>query len=104
LRSLALVVGSSRKWAHYSALLVVGSWILLLYFALYRFRLVPRVLAGFGLLGSLGQIAGVTIRGFLGYPPLTVLAMPLAPAYVALALWLIFKGFDGGHGTEVAQA
>ena len=40
-----------------------------------------------------GQMAGVTFRGFLGYPPETRLAIPLAPAYVALAVWLIVKGF-----------
>jgi len=92
--TLAVVVGSARKWAHYSYLLVVGSWIFLLYGLLYRFRLVPRALAAFGLVGSLLQITGVTMRGLLGYPPITVLAMPLAPAYVALAVWLMVKGFD----------
>ena len=96
-QALAVVVGSARKWSHYSFLLVVGSWIFLLCGLLYRFRLVPRVLAGFGLVGSVLQIAGVTLRGLWGYPPETRLAMPLAPAYVALALWLIVKGFDEGH-------
>ena len=111
-QALAVVVGSARKWSHYSFLLAVGSWIFLLCALLYRFRLVPRVLAAFGLVGSLLQIAGVTLRGLLGYPPETRLAMPLAPAYVALALWLIVKGFDErhrplearGHRTEVAGA
>src|SRR5256885_10011241 len=93
-QSLAVVVGSARKWSHYSFLLVIGSWIFLLCGLLYRFRLVPRALAAFGLLGSLLQIAGVTLRGLWGFPPETRLAMPLAPAYVALALWLIVKGFD----------
>lgn len=103
-QTLAVVAGSARKWSHYSFLLVVGSWIFLLCSLLYRFRLVPRALAAFGLLGSIGQIAGVTLRGLLGYPPLTVLAMPLAPAYVALALWLIVKGFDERQRPLEAQA
>lgn len=94
---LAVVVGSARKWSHYSFLLVMGSWIFLLCGLLYRFRLVPRALAAFGLVGSLLQIAGVPLRGLWGYPPETRLAMPLAPAYVALALWLIVKGFDERH-------
>ena len=91
--ALAVVVGSARKWSHYSFLLVVGSWIFLLCGLLYRFR----VLAAAGLVGSALQIAGVTLRGLWGYPPETRLAMPLAPAYVALALWLIVKGFDERH-------
>ena len=103
-QSLALVVGSARKWSHYSFLLVVGSWIFLLCSLLYRFRLVPRTLAAFGLVGSMFQIAGVTLRGLWGYPPETRLAMPLAPAYVALALWLIVKGFDEQHRPIEAQA
>jgi hypothetical protein len=93
-QTVAVAVGALRKWSHYSALLAVGSWILLLCGFLYRFRLVPRGWAAFGVLGALGQIAGVTLRGLWGYPPETRLAMPLAPAYVAIAVWLIVKGFD----------
>jgi uncharacterized protein DUF4386 len=102
--ALAVVVGAARKWSHYSFLLAVGSWIFLLCGLLYRFRLVPRALAAFGLMGSLLQIAGVTLRGLWGYPPETRLAMPLAPAYVALALWLIVKGFDERHRPLEEQA
>ena len=96
-QSLAVIVGSARKWSHYSFLLVVGCWMFLLCAFLYRFRLVPRTLAAFGLVGSLLQITGVTLRSLLGYSPETRLAMPLAPAYVAIALWLIVKGFDERH-------
>ena len=102
-QTLAVVVGSLRKWSHYSFLLVLGSWIFLLYSLLYRFRLVPRALAIFGLLGAMGQIAGVTLRGLWGLAPETRLAMPLAPAYVALAVWLIVKGFDERHRPLEAQ-
>jgi hypothetical protein len=103
-QALAVVVGSARKWTHYCFLLVVGSWIFLFHSVLYRFRLVPRALAAFGLVGSLLQIAGVTLRALFGYPPETRLAMPLAPAYVALAVWLIVKGFDERHCPLEAQA
>ena len=93
-QGLAIVVVSARKWAHYSFLLVVGSWIFLLFALLCRFRLVPRVLAALGMIGSILQITGVSLRGLLGYPPETRLAMPLAPVYVTLAVWLIVKGFN----------
>jgi hypothetical protein len=93
-QALAVVAGSARKWAHYTSLLVAVSWIFLLYTLLFHFRLVPRLLAAFGLIASMLQIMGVTLRGFLGYPPEMRLAMPLAPTYVALAVWLIVKGFD----------
>lgn len=93
-QTLGIVAGASRKWAHYSYLLVVGSWLLLLYASLFRFRLVPRALAGLGLVAVLLQVSGVTLRALFGYPPDTRLAVPLAPAYIALAVWLMVKGFS----------
>ena len=93
-QALNLVVSSTRRWAHFTSLLVVGSWILLLCSLLYRTRLVPRTLAAFGVIGSVLQITGVPLRALLGYAPETRLAMPLAPAYVALAVWLMVKGFE----------
>jgi hypothetical protein len=101
-QGLAVVVNAARKWAHYCSLLVVVSWMFLLYSVLYRFRLVPRALAALGLVATLLQISGVTLRGLFGYPPETRLAMPLAPAYVALAVWLMVKGFEERHSTVEA--
>jgi hypothetical protein len=34
-QALALVVGAARKWSHYSFLLTVGCWILLLFTLLF---------------------------------------------------------------------
>lgn len=93
-QTLGVAAGALRKWSHYSFLLVVGCWILLLYSVAYRFRLVPRVLAALGVLGAVGQIAGVTVLGLWGYPPEMRLAMPLAPVYAATGIWLIVKGFS----------
>lgn len=90
-------LGAIRKWSHYSFLLSIGCWIFLLYGFLYWFRLVPRWLAGTGVLCAAAQIAGVTLRGLWGLAPETRLAMPLAPAYAALAGWLIYKGLDPHH-------
>jgi hypothetical protein len=91
-RASEITVGALRRWSHYSFLLVVGSWMFLLFGLLYRFRLIPRALAALGLLGTLGQMVGVTLRGLLGYSPETRAAMPLAPAYIAIAVWLMTKG------------
>lgn len=103
-QALAVVLGAARKWAHYTYLLVAVSWILLLFTTLYRFRLVPRALAGFGIVASVLQIAGVTLRGFLGYAPEMRLALPMAPAYIGLALWLIIKGFAESRLVSSATA
>jgi hypothetical protein len=93
-QTLAIAVAAARKWPHYCFLLVVVCWIFLLCAFLYRYRLVPRALAGFGMITCVLQMAGVTLRGFWGLPPETRLAMPLAPAYGALAIWLMVKGLD----------
>jgi hypothetical protein len=95
--NLALVVSAARKSAHFTALLVAVSWMFLLFTVLFRFRLVPRALAAFGAVTSVLQIAGVSLPGLLGYSPEMRLAMPLGPAYVALAVWLLVKGFDDRH-------
>ena len=91
---VALVAGPARKWSHYSYLLVAVSWITVFFATLYRFRLVPRAIAGAGIIASLLQISGVSLRVMMGYAPEMRLAMPLAPCYVALAVWLMVKGFD----------
>ena len=96
-QGLSLVVGATRKWSHYASLLTVGCWILLLFTLLYRFRLVPRAIAALGMIGAVLQIAGVSLRGLFGYSPETRLAMPLAPAYLLLGVWLMVKGFDVRH-------
>ncbi len=103
-QALAVVVASARKWAHYTFLLVVASWIFLLYSLLYRSRFVPRALAALGLVASMLQIPGVTLRALFGYPPEMRLAMPLGPAYVALAVWLLVRGFDERHRPLQAEA
>jgi len=92
--ALAGIVAASRKWSHYTALFVAVSWISLFCATLFRLRVVPPVLSLLGLVTSLLQIAAVSVRGLLGYAPMTALAVPLAPVYITLALWLIVKGFD----------
>ena len=46
------VVGAPRNWAHLIHLLMGGMTLLAMYAALFRFRLVPRWLAGFGILAA----------------------------------------------------
>lgn len=91
---LGTVVGTARRWAHFTHLLVVGSWIFTLFAVMWRSRLVPRLLAGLGMLTAALQVTGVPLRAVLGLEVVTPMAMPLAPVYLALAGWLMFKGFE----------
>ncbi len=93
LQGLGLVVGTARRWAHFTHLLVVGSWIFTLFAVLWRSRLVPRLFAGLGMLAAVLQMTGVPLRAVLGLEIMTGMAIPLAPIYLAAATWLMFKGF-----------
>ena len=44
-QTVAAAIGSTRRWVHFTELLVIDCWIFLLYSALYRFVMVPRALA-----------------------------------------------------------
>lgn len=97
-QAAAAVVGPIRRWAHYSHLLVVGGWLLTLHGALLRTALAPRWLVAAGLVASVSQMTGVTLRALLGYSTIGTMAMPLAGTYAGLALWLIVKGFSEPPG------
>jgi hypothetical protein len=93
---LGTVAALIRRWVHYTQLLGFGAWIFLFYISLLRSALIPRVLACLGVVGILLQFTGVTLFGFLGYPSVMQMAIPLFPIHVAAGLWLIVKGFKEG--------
>lgn len=100
---LGMLVASIRRWAHYTQLVGFGAWIFLFYLSLLRTALVPRVLAGLGILGILLQFTGVTLFGFLGYPSVMQMAIPLFPIHIAAGVWLIVKGFKEESPEPVAR-
>jgi len=63
-----------------------------MYAVLYRFALVPRVLAAFGLAAVVLQIVTVAMPLF-GQGVVFLLLAPLGVSQLALAIWLIAKGF-----------
>jgi Domain of unknown function (DUF4386) len=93
-QTLAAVVGSTRRWAHFTELLAIDCWIFLLYSVLYRFAVVPRALAAFGLITVVLHFTGIPLRGFLGYGLVTLMGVPMALSHITLATWLVAKGFD----------
>ena len=92
-QTLAGVVGSTRRWVHFTELLVIDCWIFLLYSVLYRFSMVPRALAAFGVLTVMLHFTGIPLPGFLGHSIVTLMGVPMALSHIALALWMIAKGF-----------
>ena len=86
---------------HYSELVVIDTWIFVLYGMLYRFTLVPRALAAFGLLTVTLHFAGIPLPLFLGYPGVTLMGVPMAFSHMALAIWLLTKGFKERISSQV---
>lgn len=88
-------VRTAWKWGHYTHLLMMVSWMSVLFAAFWKSALVPRVLAALAVLATLLQITGITLPQFLAYPPPPpmLVALPLAFAYAAMSVWLMAKGF-----------
>ncbi len=85
------VVASARNWAHYTQLLSAGGLLLVLYGALYRFSLVPRLLAAFGMAAAILQMTAVAMPLF-GQPIVFLMLLPLGIAHLLLTGWLLTKG------------
>lgn len=64
---------------------------------LFKSRLVPRIVSGFGIIGAIMYFSAAALILF-GHEPLStiqiVLSIPLALSEIVLALWLIIKGFN----------
>ena len=86
------VVRYGRYWAHYTNLLIGSGTLLLVYTTLFRFGLVPRLLAGVGGASVLFQMTGLAIP-FFGSRVNFYLLAPLGVCHIALSIWLIAKGF-----------
>ena len=91
--AVALLARSLRNWMHYSGLVVAGSMYFVFFATLYRDRLVPRPLSGFGLVAVALQIASVSLP-FLGLEVNFALLMPVGLSHLALSAWLLWRGFD----------
>jgi hypothetical protein len=92
LQAMAAAVGSTRRWVHYSALFSIDAWIFVLYSLLYRFRVVPRAVAVFGLATVILHFSAIVLPTFLGYSSVMPLGVPMAVSHIALVLWLTIKG------------
>ena len=87
------VVRYGRYWAHYTNLLIGSFTVFLFYVALFRFSLVPRLLAGIGLITVLVQMTGLTMP-FFGDRVNFYLLTPMGIVFLILAVWLIVRGFN----------
>jgi hypothetical protein len=99
LQTMGGAIQAARDWGGHGVLdaAVFSLSALILNYVLYRARLVPRMLSVWGLVGAASYMAaGVMV--LYGLEPLStvqvVLDVPLGIQELALAGWLIVKGFD----------
>lgn len=91
--SMRVLGASSRNWAHYTHLVVGGATYLVFYATVFRFALIPRALAAFGIAAVALQMIAVSMP-LLGQPIVMTMILPMGLAHLALALWLAVKGFE----------
>jgi hypothetical protein len=94
IQMIKIVVASARNWAHYMARICDGGAIFVFYVVLYRFALVPRALAGFGLVAVTLMVTAVAMPLF-GHDVVFPMLAPLGLSQLILAAWLVTKGFRG---------
>lgn len=93
-QNLGGMLSAERDWVLHAVLpIVFGLGALILNYILYQTRLVPRWLPVWGLGGAALWLAARVMVTY-GVGSMTVLAAPIGLQEIALALWLIFKGFD----------
>lgn len=94
-RPIGVAVRSAWRWAHYAHIFVVVGWFGALYGAFFRAALVPRLLAVAGMATCVLHFIGITLPAFAGFqmPQPMLFGMPLAPATLAVAVWLMARGF-----------
>lgn len=92
IQAMRVLVASGRNWVHFLSRIADGAAIFVFYAVLYRLALVPRWLAGFGLIAAVLMITGIGVTLF-GHDVVFPLLAPLGLAQLTLALWLLAKGF-----------
>ena len=92
-KGLGTVARSAYVWVGNVSALVAEAMILVHYSILYRFALIPRALSAFGLAAVLLKIIAIAMP-FFGYPVIMLMVLPMILGHVALALWLMAKGFE----------
>jgi hypothetical protein len=92
IEAIAPAIAGARIGAHFLGLVFSGGVALTLYASLLRFALVPRLIAGFGVLAALSEMIAAAMPLF-GQPVLFALIAPLGLAHLALVGWLLVKGY-----------
>ncbi|MHA7943232.1 DUF4386 domain-containing protein [Formosa sp. 3Alg 14/1] len=93
LKVLETFVYQKHRWTHYFYLLISCFPVFILYYVLYLYKLIPRVLSIFGLFAVLLMFIEELLSTY-GQGISMDLLLPMALIQLTLPLWLIFKGLN----------
>src|SRR5512136_1927065 len=101
------VINAGIGWLRDAAMLLTfGIGALMYYIVFYQYRLVPRWLSIWGLVGIILTIISALLVMFHLLPPFgtiqVILNLPILPQELVLAVWLIAKGFNPSAGTSLS--
>lgn len=93
---------AGRDWAFKVAVIFYFMGALIFYYLLYRSKLIPRWLSGYGLIASTLAFTAIMWEIFVSnsfsnsvvFPGLLLFYLPAAPLELVLGIWLIVKGFN----------
>jgi hypothetical protein len=99
------VINAGIGWLRDAAMLLTfGIGALMYYVVFYQYRLVPRWLSVWGLVGITLTILSALLVMFHLLPPFgtiqVILNLPILPQELVLAVWLIAKGFNPSAGAS----
>jgi hypothetical protein len=97
------VLSGLRNGVHFLDKLLGGVGVLVLFALFYTQRLVPRLLAGFGMLAVLSQMLAVG-RAVFGHDVIYAMLAPISLAFLVTMTWLLIKGFPEERNEESALA
>jgi len=105
IQATANALAGVREDAILAAVLAYITGALMYYCVLYRTRLVPRWLTGWGIAAEALMLAACVSAAFTRTPvtSYTILILPIAAQEAAFAVWLILRGFSP-HATRARTA
>lgn len=106
IQAIGNALAGVRQYAELTAVLAYITGALMYYTVLYRYRLVPRWLAGWGIAAEALLLAAAVSAAFSHTPitSYTILIIPIAVQEQVLALWLIIRGFSPEPGLTGLRA
>ena len=91
-QTLGAMLLGTHNWIFPLNPIVFGIGGLMLYYLLFRSKVIPRWLSGWGFIGAVLILMAGLLGMFSSF--LVVLAVPIAVQEMAMAVWLIIKGFN----------